>query len=414
MPNSIKVNVVCMEKPAVLPSHELKEASSSPVADVPRVYFKNLDGMRFFAALMVMIQHLSDYKRNTTGVPNAEADVVQNLGSHGVTLFFVLSGFLIFSLLFVEKKFTNTIQVKNFYIRRMLRIWPLYFGFGILSIVFIDKFFEFLGHPINTPVGENLLYLFTFTVNLQLIFAVINKGIIELYWSVCIEEQFYLFAPWLVKKGKNFLMISLLLIGMGIGSKFLLQYLITAGIIHTNQHINPLYTFTTCWFDAFGLGMLAAYFYFNKNIYSKIRHVVENKRIQAAVCLFTLLYITDILPRPKLVTDYFFSTVACLCFAYILLAAATGRFIFNLETAFLKRMGKYSYGMYVLHATVIQLLLIFLLKHFSKESFLIYELIYPLLAFALVILVSGLSYELYEKRFLKLKKPFTVVQNQKV
>ena len=414
MPNFIKVNIICMEKSPVLSLHKLKDASSLPDANVPRVYFKNLDGLRFFAALMVMIQHLSDYKGNTTGIPNLESGIVQSLGSHGVTLFFVLSGFLIFSLLFVEKKFTNTIQVKNFYIRRMLRIWPLYFGFGILSIVFTDKILGFLGHPINTPVGENLLYLFTFTVNLQLIFAVFNRGLIELYWSVCIEEQFYLFAPWLVKKGNSFLKISLLLIGVGIASKFLLQYLITAGIVHTNQHINPLYTFTTCWFDAFGLGILAAYFYFNKNIYNKIRHVVENKVIQAAVCLFALLYITDILPRPKLVTDYFFSTVACLCFAYIILAAATGKFIFNLETAFLKRMGKYSYGMYVLHATIIQLFLIFLLKYFSKESLFVYEIIYPVLSVALVVLVSGLSYELYEKRFLKLKKSFTVVQNQKV
>jgi peptidoglycan/LPS O-acetylase OafA/YrhL len=403
-----------MESSTAFSVHKFKDSSSPPSSDVPRVYFKNLDGLRFVAALMVILQHLSDYKRNKPGIPNLEGNLVSNLGSHGVTLFFVLSGFLIFSLLFVEKKFTDTIQVKSFYVRRMLRIWPLYFGFGILSIVFTDKMLTLLGNPINTPVGENLLYLFTFSVNLQLIFAVVNKGIIELYWSVCIEEQFYLFAPWLVKKGNNFLMISLVLIGVGIGSKFLLEYLITKEIIQANQHINPLYTFTTCWFDAFGLGILAAYFYFNKNIYNKIRSVIENKSVQATVLIFTFLYVTDILPRPKLITNYFFSTIACLCFAYIILAAATGKFIFNLETPFLKRMGKYSYGMYVLHATVIQLVLIFFLKYFSKENLLVYEIIFPLLSVALVILLSGLSYELYEKRFLKMKKSFTVVQNQKL
>src|SRR5215211_848080 len=383
-------------------------------ASVPRVYFKNLDGLRFFAALMVMIQHFSDYKKTAgEGMPNMEYKLVSHLGSHGVTLFFVLSGFLIFSLLFVEKKFTHTVQIKNFYVRRILRIWPLYFGFGLVSIFGIDYVLSHLGMSIHTPVGENLFFLFVFSVNLQLIFATINKGIIELYWSVCIEEQFYLFAPWLVRKGKHFIKISLILIGIGIGSKFLLQYLITTGMIRVNEHINPLYTFTTCWFDAFGLGMLAAYFYFEKNIYKKIRSVVEHRTWQVIVLAVTILYITNILPRPKWVTDYFFSTIAAVLFAYILLAASTGKFIFNLEKGFLIKMGRYSYGMYVLHATVIQLVFIYSLKVIARENLWYYEFVYPVIAIILVIIAAGLSYELFEKRFLKLKRFFTVVRNQK-
>lgn len=83
----------------------------------------------------------------------------------------------------------------------MLRIWPLYFGFGLIQIFGIDWAMKHMGNPVDTPVLENLFYLFTFSINLQLLFATLNRGIIELYWSVCIEEQFYLLAPWLVKNG---------------------------------------------------------------------------------------------------------------------------------------------------------------------------------------------------------------------
>lgn len=404
-----------MENSAILPLIENKTHTQTASVSVPRVYFKNLDGIRFFAALMVMLQHLSDYKGNPgVNLYNVEKGILSSLGSHGVTLFFVLSGFLIFSLLFVEKQYTQTIQIKSFYVRRILRIWPLYFGFGLLSILGIDLVLRMLGLSIDTPASINLIYLFTFSINLQLIFGTINRGIIELYWSVCIEEQFYLIAPWIVKKANNFLAISIGLIAIGIGSKFLLEYLITSGTIHTNNHINPLYTFTTCWFDAFGMGILAAYFNFNKNIYGKIKGFVENKVIQGIVLLVTFLYITNLLPKAAIIDKYFFSTVASVLFAYIILAASTGKFIFNFENSFLRRMGRYSYGMYVWHSSILQILLILLMKWFSKDNLIVFEIFYPLLSVTLVIIIAGLSYELYEKHFLKLKKAFTVVQNQKV
>lgn len=391
-------------------------ALPSTATSAPRVYFKNFDGLRFFAALLVILQHMSNYKTDLgADIPNREKTLFSTLGSSGVMLFFVLSGFLIFYLLFTEKKFTGTIRIKDFYVRRMLRIWPLYFGFGLLSILGIDSVIKLLsGTSTPTPVAENLFYLFTFSVNLQLIFGTINRGIIELYWSVCIEEQFYLFAPWLVKKSNRFIAISLGLIGVGIASKFIFGYLLANEIIHVNRRFNPLYVFTTCWFEAFGFGILAAYLLFNKELYSKIKGVVENRIIQAVVVGIMLLYIINFIPKPKIVTDYLFATVPSILFAFIILAAASGNFVFNLENNFFKRLGRYSYGMYVLHATILQVVLILSLKYVSRSNTLFYELVSPLMSIGLVIFASGLSYELYEKRFLKLKQVFTVVKNQKV
>lgn len=402
-----------MENVSVLyqPVAASAQANTAPSA---KVYFKNLDGIRCLAALMVMFQHLSDYKVDMGIGFNAEKRFVENLGFYGVTLFFVLSGYLIFYLLFTEKKVTGTVSIKDFYIRRVLRIWPLYFGFGLLSILGIDIMLKLLNHPIHTPVLQNLFFLFTFSINIQMVFWPLNRGIIELYWSVCIEEQFYLFAPWLVKKGNRMLVIICSLIAIGIGSRFLLDYLDSHHIISFSKSLNPLGFYTTCWFDAFGLGILAAWLHFHKEIYGKIKQVVENRTLQAAVVAFTLLYVTNIIPRPAFISHYFFSTIPAILFAYIILSASTGNFVFNLEYPLMRRIGRYSYGMYVFHSAVAQLLLIGFVKVFSTKNALIYEGLYPLMVVVLVIVISGLSYELYEKKFLKIKKRFTLVQNQKV
>jgi peptidoglycan/LPS O-acetylase OafA/YrhL len=380
-----------------------------------RVYFKNLDGIRFIAALLVILQHTSDYKKHQEiGLPNTFERNFMGLGGAGVTLFFVLSGFLIFYLLFSEKKLTETISIRNFYLRRILRIWPLYFGFGLILIFGYDYFYSRFGTHIDTPELQNLFFLCTFSINLQLLFLFPNRGIIELYWSVCIEEQFYLMAPWLVKKGyKRMLLIILLLIAIGITSRFIFYFLEETGHYNFNQN-SPLYFFTLCRFDNFGFGALAAYLYFNKSIYVKIQSVVENKKVQLAVTLFTILYITNVIPQPgPIITDKLVALPSIL-FAFIILAASTGHFFVSLENPLLKRLGRYSYGIYIFHATVSEILIILFIRYIPAKTILIYDVLYPVTCVVLTSVIAGLSYEIYEKRFLRLKKRFTIIKNQEV
>src|SRR5436853_5700667 len=106
-----------------------RTARTAPVRQEPAgVYFPGLYGLRFFAAMMVIVSHVELFK-DYHGLPNAYASnlAVYELGRMGVTLFFVLSGFLISYLLLAEKQATGTISVGRFYIRRILRIWPLYY-----------------------------------------------------------------------------------------------------------------------------------------------------------------------------------------------------------------------------------------------------------------------------------------------
>ena len=107
------------------------------------VYFPNLNGLRFIAAFLVILSHL-EWIKMTEGMENyASAPFIKNLGSLGVSLFFVLSGFLISYLLLQEKKDTGDISIKNFYVRRILRIWPLYYITVILAFFYTSLFYQY-------------------------------------------------------------------------------------------------------------------------------------------------------------------------------------------------------------------------------------------------------------------------------
>ena len=90
-----------------------------------KIYFPNLNGLRFIAAFMVIVHHVEQFK-SLFGLENVfhESPFISIVGKLGVVLFFVLSGFLITYLLLVEEEVTGTISIKSFYIRRFLRIWP--------------------------------------------------------------------------------------------------------------------------------------------------------------------------------------------------------------------------------------------------------------------------------------------------
>jgi len=397
---------------------KLKTAADDAIAPSqerrPQVFFKHFDGIRFLAALMVVLQHLSDYKSNVPGMPNAEHPWFSSLGKNGVALFFVISGFLIFYLLFKEKEYTGTVKIKAFYVRRILRIWPLYFGFGLASIFLIDRFGYLIGAGGGTPVAQNLTYLFLFAVNLQLIWGTMNRGLVELFWSVSIEEQFYAFAPWLVKKGRNYVRISIWLIAIGIITKFILRALVMRGIVPSHVLQNPLYVFTTCWFDAFGFGILAATIFYRRELYAKVQKYVENRWIQLAVIVLAALYVTNIFPSIWVLDTYFFSTFPAILFSFIMLAAASEKFVINFDYPIFKQLGKYAYGIYVLHSAVLQIFLIASMKFLGRSSTFYYEFVYPIVGIILVIIVAGLSYELFEKHFLLLKKKFTIIRNKPV
>ena len=170
------------------------------------IHLSGLNGLRAIAALSVVVAHVTLDHIADFGFPN-NFDFA--MADYGVTLFFVISGFLITFLLLKEIENTSTISVPKFYARRILRIWPIYYLFIIISFIVCWIF--------NSEIqfyNQNFwLYIF-FASNIPLVFHQ-QIFILAHYWSIGVEEQFYALWPWLVKFSKNkLLLISLSVFGV--------------------------------------------------------------------------------------------------------------------------------------------------------------------------------------------------------
>ena len=119
-----------------------------------RVYFKNVDAIRFIAAMMVLLGHAFQPSYRFLPISGSFFERLLNTissGETGVSIFFVLSGFLITYLLVSEYEIFNRISLKQFYIRRVLRIWPLYYFVVLFSFLIYPALKSMIG--MNNPLG---------------------------------------------------------------------------------------------------------------------------------------------------------------------------------------------------------------------------------------------------------------------
>src|SRR5687768_15938724 len=165
-----------------------------------KVFFPNLDGLRFFSFFAVFLYHtyltfFNNIKEVHSDAYGVTAFLFKN-GNLGVNFFFVLSGFLITFLLIKEREFKGTIHVPNFYVRRILRIWPLFYlcvfiGFIIFPII------KKMSGGVPMEVAQPIYYIF-FANNFDFMHSWPTKPdatILSVLWSVAVEEQFYLTWP---------------------------------------------------------------------------------------------------------------------------------------------------------------------------------------------------------------------------
>src|SRR5579859_6058787 len=163
-------------------------------------YRPELDVVRFLAFLLVFLMHSLPSgptpDSSTTGISKGIMAVLygcQRVSVFGLSLFFTLSAYLICDLLLREREINGTVLVKQFYIRRILRIWPLYFAGLVLGLVFS----VLLG-------GRQVTFVWTAWAAILLgnwfvVFHGIPGNLMFHLWSISVEEQFYLFAPWAAK-----------------------------------------------------------------------------------------------------------------------------------------------------------------------------------------------------------------------
>ncbi|MBK8300789.1 MAG: acyltransferase [Chitinophagaceae bacterium] len=178
------------------------------------IYFPGLNGLRAIAAIAVVISHITlgleefDLDPHIFGTFPDGQPMGLSLAGYGVTIFFVLSGFLITYLLQVEKE-SQAINIKKFYFRRILRIWPLYYLYFFLSVSVAIIY--------GLGISKTSVVLYTFyAANIPFILGT-ALPFLSHYWSLGVEEQFYLFWPWVLKKIKHLeiFIISLIIILVG-------------------------------------------------------------------------------------------------------------------------------------------------------------------------------------------------------
>jgi len=207
-----------------------------------RLHLKGLNGLRAIAAISVVVAHIHFRGSQFKGI------WPQGLGSYSVTIFFTLSGFLITYLLLTEKKKAE-ISIRNFYIRRILRIWPLYFAYLLVAIILIC-----IQTPGKLP-GLLPFYLF-FAANVPNILST-SLPYLGHYWSLGVEEQFYLFWPWLIKKPAHVFRAMIIFISIFFVLRLIARYL----YIKHGYYI-PINAFNHTRFDCMAIGGIDNYFVF--------------------------------------------------------------------------------------------------------------------------------------------------------
>jgi peptidoglycan/LPS O-acetylase OafA/YrhL len=327
---------------------------------------------------MVLIYHLPITAQNL-GLKFVNDLEISKKGVLAVYYFFSLSGFLIIRGLINEIKNKQSIDILSFYIRRMLRIWPVYFlviGIGcllywvILPIIGIpfensySKFYFFISYLFFVPNIFNELYKV--------------GGILNVTWSIGIEEQFYLFFP-------------LLLMLFRLKYKYLLGLLFVI-LLFVLLAFPQFYNFKNYYFYFIGGGILAA---------------MEEKLQQYNIWIKLLLlsfFVLDFTTNWLMFSNKFSFHLTHIFITVGIIYAVAFKPIFNIKNQLLNYLGKISFGIYMYHMIIITPLLMAVKLINLENYFPIFWLSFLIYcsAISLTFLVSHLSFKYFESKFHKL------------
>lgn len=375
------------------------------------LYFPNLNGLRFIAAFIVMIHHIEQFKSIYGLDSHFKAHHIYILGKLGVTLFFVLSGFLITYLLLEEKKEFGSISIKEFYIRRILRIWPLYYLVTILGF-FILPLFPFFNLPNLMPDSVS------FAIKLALFLFMMPNICLALFspvpyasqlWSVGVEEQFYLFWPWMLNRSKKPLRVLVIIAVLFFSFNFLsdvIRYANTLLEFFTEESLARITSVITGIFSMLRIACMAtggitAYILFSKN--ERLLSLLFSWPVQVATYLLLAAVYFKGIYLPQEGFSLFFAVI-------ILNIAANPGSLLVLENKIFNFLGKISYGLYMLHSIAIVIAIKLVLSLSSGEGFAGNAAIYTFSTLFTVALAT-ISYYYFEKRFLNLKDRFAKVKS---
>jgi peptidoglycan/LPS O-acetylase OafA/YrhL len=314
-------------------------------ADATSREMPQLDSLRFFAALGVIFTHLW----HPRGLPWLLDDLGLEWAALGVRLFFVLSGFLITGILLDCREHVEHGQgsrlfvLRRFYVRRFLRICPIYYlfvGFALL----VDL----------APAREIWMWLVSYTSNIYITTRDEWIGRFGHFWTLAVEEQFYLLWPWLVLFVRRRWLVAVS--GLLIAVAPIYRYWAYAAFPFDIGAMDfRAATFTFASLDTLGAGALLAVAWRSDTARRSLPRLLTRWLLPAGVALYLtllLLYHYRVSPRAFFTLG---DTASAMMFAWLVGAAASGfgglvRRILTLQP--LRYLGRISYGIYVFHMFV--------------------------------------------------------------
>jgi peptidoglycan/LPS O-acetylase OafA/YrhL len=350
-------------------------------------YFYGLNEFRAVAALLVYFHHIERYKSKEGYYSLYDEKYfhifISEIGHNAVFAFFVLSGFLITYLLLVEKKQNGAIDIKAFYVRRILRIWPLYFlivfiGFVVVPLLHQTGFFNnqlFYPMLIDKLNYLSIVFFLLFLSNFALIYFDPVVGAAHSS-SVSVEEQFYLFWPFIVKYSNNTkrLFVIILII--------LIMKLNVNNFLPSSMHVF-VEKFSI---EYMCIGGLLAILLFSNNAFKK---TFKSKLIFTIVVLGLLVEL------------FFFNQEIIIA---ILIAFLIGFIItFKIQSDSLNFLGKISYGIYMFHP-----LMMYLFFPLAKkiDNVYLFNVIFYCLTLGFTLVIAKYSYKYIELPVLQLKTKY--------
>jgi peptidoglycan/LPS O-acetylase OafA/YrhL len=347
-------------------------------------YRPELDVLRFFAFLGVFVHHTIP-KERAFFVAHGLPLVLSNFsyaGAFGVDLFFCLSAYLITELLLCEKDLTGHLNVKAFYARRILRIWPLYFVFVLFAygLAHFDRN--------QTFTGPQLL-MFLFLAGNWASALTYLSSVVGPLWSISVEEQFYLLWPLAVSKASRrhivILCIALVLVA------FLWRSLVQQLVAHPHDVI---WNGTFSYLDALSYGIIMAIVGKQGYLRKLMRLVLASLGLAAWFIAASFRERGDVM-------------LALAAIGSVLILHATVGF--PIRNRLLIKLGTISYGLYVYHE-----LIIYVTSRVVPRPRAIGFILWWVASLGCTVAVALASYRWLESPFLRLKGRFTVVKSKPI
>lgn len=376
-----------------------------------KIQFPGLNTVRFIAASAVVVTHIEQVKSDLHMSSLFYNPWIQGLGPSSVSLFFTLSGFLITYLLLVERQRTDAIDVTRFYVRRMLRIWPLYYLVLVWAFFLLPRMLHLGNYSeqlLQHYYAQLLLFVFILP-NISLVLYGPVSGAAQA-WSIGVEEQFYLIWPHVIKSAKTLLPTLVLIIA----GKLLLMMAL-AGIVSHGQRFGLSATavqriglaeqcLALIQIENMTMGAIAAWLYLQGRL-QRFSFLLSGPAKAAIIALtFLLIGCRAFFLHP---------IVEAATFAVLIIQiVGSPEFWRKWESAALWHLGNISYGIYMFHITPVFFVMAALARFpaLAANSLALNALLYTL-SFALTLALSHVSYRYFESPFLRLKKQFTVVKS---